>query len=209
LPVDETELRTLKKQIGNRPVWCAASTHEGEDDLFLKTHKTIREKHPNALLILALRHPERRREVLPLIADKFVSRSDKNPISKDTSVVLLDTIGDMGLAYRLSDVTFIAGSTQASLSGHNPLEPARLNNALITGPYVSSFQGLYESMVQENAVIQMQDTDELAKIICAFFSDPKALTAAKSDAFEFAESRKSVLDDVWAELAPLMLKAVS
>ena len=93
LPVNMAELKKLKKQIGNRPVWCAASTHEGEEEIIIAAHNEIRQSHPDALLILALRHPRRRSDVTPLLSgSKYVIRSEGKPTNRATSVLLFDTI---------------------------------------------------------------------------------------------------------------------
>ena len=120
LPVNESELNKLQSQIGDRPIWCAASTHKGEEEIIIAAHDEIKKSHPNALLILALRHPERRSEVMPLLSGAdYVLRSKQTSIEPSTSILLFDTIGEMGIAYSLSDISFVCGSLVKGLMGHN------------------------------------------------------------------------------------------
>jgi len=152
LPVNTADLAKLKAQIGERSVWCAASTHKGEEEIILAAHEKVRAKHPNALLILAIRHPERMKDVSTLVRNTHMSiRSRKNDLDALSSIYLFDTIGEMGLAYSLSDITFVCGSLVEGLMGHNPLEPARFSNAVLTGPHISSFADSYSSMIAFNA----------------------------------------------------------
>ena len=93
LPVDTADLTKLRNQIGNRPVWCAASTHKGEEDIILAAHEKILAQHPNACLILALRHPERRSEIAPLLSKiRHVHRSDGEAITRSTSVMVFGSV---------------------------------------------------------------------------------------------------------------------
>jgi len=208
LPVNETELSRLKKQIEKRPVWCAASTHKGEEGIILDAHETVRMQHPNALLILALRHPERRDEVFNLVGNTHMSiRSHKTDLHKLSSIYLFDTIGEMGLAYSLSDVTFVCGSLVKGLMGHNPLEPAHFSNAVLTGEHISSFADSYSSMIEFGAAELILSPDMIGKAISDLFSNPEALAQQQRLAFGYAQSRNAVLDGVWEKLTPVLPKA--
>jgi len=113
LPAAPDELGHMKAALNGRPVWCAASTHRGEDEIILRAHEEVLAAHPNALLILAPRHPERRGEILETIHSANLNaavRSQQEPIGTAAQVYLFDTIGEMGLAYRLSSLTFVCGS---------------------------------------------------------------------------------------------------
>jgi len=203
LPVNETQLSRLKKQIGKRPVWCAASTHKGEEEIILAAHEEVRAQHTDALLILALRHPERRSEVTPFLSTTPHNvRTNNHPITERTSVMVIDTIGEMGLAYSLSDITFVCGSLVEGLMGHNPLEPAQFSSAVLTGEHISSFADSYSSMIAFNAAERRQTVSNL-------FSNPEALARKKRLAFDYAKSRNTVLDVVWDKLSPVLPEASS
>ena len=205
LPVNAGELEKLKTQIGKRPVWCAASTHKGEEPLILAAHKDIKKQHPDALLILALRHPERRTEVAPMLSEiDYVKRSDGEAISKETSIFLFDTIGEMGLAYGLSDVSFVCGSLIEGLMGHNPLEPARFKNAVLTGAHIASFADSYMQMFAFDAARRILAPNMVGPAVKDLLSDSDTLAKQQSLAYEFALSRDAVLDYVWDSLSPIL-----
>ena len=205
LPLNEDELKVLNSQIESRPVWCAASTHKGEEPLILAAHETVKKQHPDALLILALRHPERRKEVTPLIANvKHVSRSSGESITPDTSILLYDTIGEMGLAYALSDVSFVCGSLVKGLMGHNPLEPARFKNAVLTGAHIASFADSYMQMFAFDAAKRILVPNMVGSAVTELLSNPEKLAQQQRLAYEFAISRDAVLDYVWEKLSPIL-----
>ena len=205
LPVDSGELSKLKKQIGNRPIWCAASTHKGEEEIILVAHEAIRAKQSDALLILALRHPERRSDIAPLLAKtRHIFRTDKQNITPETSVLIIDTIGEMGVAYSLSDITFVCGSLVEGLMGHNPLEPARFSNAVLTGAHISSFSDSYMSMIAFDAAQRILSPNKVGNAVSDLFSDPEKLTRQQRLAFDYAQSRNAVLDFVWKKLSPVL-----
>ena len=146
LGVDVGELKKLETALIRRPVWCAASTHVGEEELIAQATLAIQKSRPKAMLILAPRHPERAKEVKDILTQaglKSLRRSSHRMPTPETDVFIMDSIGHMGLAYRLAKVSFIGGSLCKGLSGHNPLEPARLGSAIITGTHISSFADAY------------------------------------------------------------------
>ncbi len=212
LPVRANELSFFKKCLGDRPVWCAASTHKGEDEYMFAAHLKVLEKHPDALLILAPRHPERAEKLgQSLTASKIphVSRTLNDPLTPETAVFLIDTIGDMGLAFRLSDITFVAGSLIDGMAGHNPLEPARLGNAVMTGPFVSSFADTYMEMISFDAAQRVLSPEPIGDMIAEMFSNPDKLARYQKRASDYADSRNALLDYVWDQLEPLMPEAAA
>ncbi len=212
LPVDTAELKKLKSQIGRRSVWCAASTHKGEDDLVLKAHAEVLARFKTSLLILAPRHPERRGEIMNFLKAhdlKYVTRSSGAEITKETQVYLFDTIGEMGLAYRLSHLTFVCGSLLEGLSGHNPLEPARLDNAVLTGPHIASFADSYMSMIAFDAAQRILDPQIIGNTVTEILADKTRLKELQATAKTYATGRDAVLDFIWKELTPLIPQEAS
>jgi 3-deoxy-D-manno-octulosonic-acid transferase len=207
LPANAEDLRRLQQSLAGRPIWCAASTHMGEDELILRAHEDILSVHPNALLILAPRHPERRDDILDLINScEFTSsvRSKGQTPNKKTQVYLFDTIGEMGLAFRLAALTFVCGSLVKGLTGHNPLEPARLGSAVLTGGNTASFSETYNAMFSFGAARRVLSPEIIGKEITALFSDQDVLENLREKARRYAESRDDVLTYVWDELQPLL-----
>ncbi len=209
LEVDEPQLKKYQKMIGKRPVWCAASTHEGEDILILEAHKQVLETLPEALLILAPRHPDRRASVMgdmKIAGLNYSTLSLNERIGARTKVLLIDTIGDMGLAYRLSQISFVCGSLIDGLSGHNPLEPARLKNAILCGAHISSFADTYMSMFVFNAAERVLNPKMIGQKVTEYFNNPDEIAERTEQSYKFAIGRDAVLDYIWDELTPLFDK---
>jgi len=170
----------------------------------------VRTKHTDALLILALRHPDRMEDVFTLVGNTHMSiRSSKTELHELSSIYLIDTIGDMGLAYSLSDVTFVCGSLVKGLMGHNPLEPAHFSNAVLTGKHISSFADSYSSMIAFNAAERILSPTKVGHAVSELFSDPEKLARRQNQALEYAQSRNTVLEIAWNKLGYMFLKATS
>ncbi|MDR0211826.1 MAG: lipid IV(A) 3-deoxy-D-manno-octulosonic acid transferase [Pseudomonas putida] len=168
LKIDEQlqpRARALREQWGaeQRPVWIAASTHDGEDALILEAHRQLLQAHGDALLILVPRHPERFDAVHALCREQFetVRRSSGAPVSGQTAVLLGDTMGELLFLYALADIAFVGGSLVAT-GGHNPLEPAALALPVIMGPHVFNFLEISALLREAGALQQVDDAEGLA-----------------------------------------------
>jgi 3-deoxy-D-manno-octulosonic-acid transferase len=156
LPADEGKLAVLKQAVGNRPILLASSTHPGEDETILPAQDRLRADFPDLLTIIAPRHPERGADIAMLCgARPVVRRSEGHVPTSDTQVYVADTIGELGLLYRLSPFAFIGGSLIPH-GGQNPLEPARLGCAVLTGPHTENFTQAY------NAILSAQGAGRVA-----------------------------------------------
>lgn len=157
----------------SRPVWIAASTHEGEDELLLDVFHRLRRQFSHCLLVLVPRHPERFEAVAALCRGRgynTVLRSDRSPCSADTGVYVADTMGDLPLLYAASDVAFVGGSLVAH-GGHNLLEPAALGIPVVTGPHVFNFLEICELLVTAGAAVKVADSDELLQTVNRWLGD--------------------------------------
>ncbi|AXX61100.1 lipid IV(A) 3-deoxy-D-manno-octulosonic acid transferase [Vibrio vulnificus] len=167
------ELRTLLGQ--QRPVWIAASTHKGEDEQVLDAHRQVLETHPNALLILVPRHPERFDSVFELCQTQgfeTVRRTQANTIADSTQVYLGDTMGEMLILLGAADVCFMGGSLVGDkVGGHNVLEPTALGVPVITGPSYYNFKEITEELLAENS-ISVNTADTLPTSLGELFDYP-------------------------------------
>ncbi len=199
LPGAEAELDALRAEIGGRPVWLAASTHPGEEEAVFAAHKALRASFPEILTILAPRHPNRGAEVADLAAQselKTERRALKAPIRADTDIYIADTLGELGLFYRTSDVSFVGGSLTPK-GGHNPLEPARLGGAILHGPYTFNFVETYGEMRAAGGAALVRNDRELSTAVRRLLSDEKTRLAMASAAQKAAEaSAEKVLADI-------------
>lgn len=165
LPCDETSLATIRESLGIRPVWLAASTHEGEDEVALKAHKALLEEYGDILLIMVPRHPERSGAILENVSAIGLSASQRSrggmPAS-DHAVYLADTIGEMGIWYRVAGISFIGGSL-AEVGGHNPYEPGLLGSAIMHGQHVHNFHEIYGKLQETGGAVLVRNPDDITR----------------------------------------------
>ncbi|NDF11590.1 MAG: 3-deoxy-D-manno-octulosonic acid transferase [Proteobacteria bacterium] len=213
LPVDPKEVGSMLTMIGNRPVWVAASTHAGEEIAVAKAHLALKKQFPDILTILVPRHPNRRDEILETLAPESLSiavRSKSEVATAATDIYLADTLGELGLFYRLSNIVFMGGSL-IEQGGHNPLEPARLECALITGPHIHHFTPIFNELIAENACIKIEHAEALPGAVANLLSDKTMQKTMCNAALDFVESKGSVVADYMEALGPFItqLKATS
>ncbi len=158
LPCDEAELVQLAKHVGERPAWLAASTHPGEEALIAETHKLLSATRPTLLTIIAPRHPERGNDIANELKKNWrvAQRSKRESLTADTQFYIADTLGELGLFYRLCDIVFMGGSLVAH-GGQNPLEPARLSCAVLTGPHTHNFADMYREMEKIGGCLRVKN----------------------------------------------------
>jgi 3-deoxy-D-manno-octulosonic-acid transferase len=203
LPASDDELHRLKTQIGGRPFWLAASTHPGEEETVFAAHKILRHECDQLLTIIAPRHPARGGELARLAGEeslRAVRRSNGHAISGETDIYLADTLGELGLLYRLSDVAFVGGSINPK-GGHNPLEPARLDTAILHGPEIFNFNEIYAQMRKAGGAALVRNERELASAVRRLFADAKTRAAMAKAARKVAERNAvQILDEICGAL---------
>ncbi|MBT3047190.1 MAG: lipid IV(A) 3-deoxy-D-manno-octulosonic acid transferase [Candidatus Thiodiazotropha sp.] len=181
---------------GQRPVWIAASTHEGEDELILQAHASIRQVLPDALLVLVPRHPERFERVGQLVEDagfSLVKRTQQLPCEKETAVFLGDTMGELTLFLGASDVAFIGGSL-VSHGGHNILEATAQGVAVLFGPHMFNFSEISELFLQHQAAVQVDSVESLAEQVAKWLSDASERSRVGEAGRELVEKNRGALD---------------
>ena len=175
-------------QASQRPVWIAASTHEGEDEVVLAAHRQLLASHPDALLILVPRHPERFNSVFELCQQQgfnTVRRSSGAAVDADTAVLLGDTMGELLFLYALADSAFVGGSLVPN-GGHNLLEPAALAKPVLSGPHLFNFLEIAALMRNAKALQEVEDAHGLAVAVQRLFELPR-------DAQQMAEAGLTVM----------------
>ena len=191
---------------GERPVWIAASTHEGEEEIVLSAHQELLKTNPDLLLALVPRHPQRFSAVRDLIVKQgmgVVSRSDGERCGAATQVFLGDTMGELTLFYAASDVAFVAGSL-VPVGGHNLLEPAALGLPLLSGPHVFNAQEIADMFVAKGACKLVHDSAELAVAVGELLSDPETASRLGAAGREILERNRGSLDRLMAMIEPLL-----
>jgi 3-deoxy-D-manno-octulosonic-acid transferase len=163
-PANPDEVARLARMVGRRPVWAAISTHDGEEEIVAEVHKLVAVRHPDLLTILVPRHPDRAGAVMQMLEAKGLRvalRSRGDVIVPATQVYLGDTIGEMGLYLRLTEIAFVGRSLTAT-GGQNPLEPAALGTAVLSGQNVQNFRDSYKRLIADGNARLVKDKDMLA-----------------------------------------------
>ena len=208
LPAEIATLgRALRdEQAGKRPVWVAASTHEGEEAAVLEAHARILERHPTALLILVPRHPERFSQVAALLDSRgidYVTRTSRAVATPGTRVFLGDSMGELTTFYAAADVAFVGGSL-ARIGGHNLLEPLALGVPVVTGPHNENAADIAELLVDCGAALVVPDWAGLAAEVNWLFGDETERHRRGSAGTEAIRGNRGALDRLLALVDPLV-----
>lgn len=201
LPYQEDEFKSIKQMLKGRKIWVAASTHPGEERYIFEAHQQLREKDPNVLTILIPRHPHRGDEVAVLAKESGLTIARrKDTIEKSTDIFLIDTIGEMGLFYALTPVAFIGGSF-AKVGGHNPIEAALHNCALLWGSHVHNFMEVCN--ILSPAAINVTP-NSLAREVLQLLDDPNRTKQLAKLAFDIVQRQSNVVDQLITEMKKLI-----
>jgi 3-deoxy-D-manno-octulosonic-acid transferase len=174
LPADPAQLEALQNAIAGRPVLLAAQTHPGEDETILPVHDGLRQTIPDLLTILVPRHIERGAEIEMLCGTRAARRRAQGELpAGDTAVYIADTMGELGLFYRLAPFAFVGGSLIRH-GGQNPLEPARLNCAVLAGPHTFNFTSSYEAIFRAQGLGLVRSSADIIEIARSLLIDRDA-----------------------------------
>ena len=193
-----------------RPTLIASSTHEGEEDIVLDAFEKILKVRPESLLVLVPRHLERFERVKGILQESkipFVSRSMREDVSKDTKILLGDTIGELNFLYSLADVAFIGGSL-IDHGGQNLLEPSAQSLALLSGPSLRNFSDISEQLIQNNALAVVHDAEELCNRYLLLIEDESTCNAIGAKAYEVFMKNRGALDAILNKLKPLISNVI-
>jgi len=192
-----------RQQLGSRFVWVGGSTHHGEDEILLNTHKALQEKTTDALLILVPRHPERFESVYELAKKYFDRVALRSQTSLDQwinfDVIIGDSMGEMMNYYQASDLAFVGGSL-IKRGGHNPIEPALLGKAILVGPYTFNFSDITDQLLQVKGAICCQDEAALRSAVMALSSQASQRVRLGQAALRFAEKNQGAVTRVLTEI---------
>jgi 3-deoxy-D-manno-octulosonic-acid transferase len=204
LPVDRPRLEELTRQTKGRPLWLAASTHAGEEEIAARVHHQVAASHPRLLTIIVPRHPARGDAIQAMLSASglcVARRVRGEPITDQTDVYLADTMGELGLFYSLTEIAFVGGSLVAK-GGHNPFEAARLGCAVLHGPNVSNCEGMAAELAAAGAAETVLDADGLARAVSALLGDRRVRTARAVAGKRAAVAGSEILEAVLIRLAP-------
>ncbi|MEM8771458.1 MAG: 3-deoxy-D-manno-octulosonic acid transferase [Pseudomonadota bacterium] len=199
LPVDENELTRLREALSERPSWLAASTHPGEEDIAIAVHKSLAAEFPGLVTFIAPRHPDRGADIAEAAAAqglRVARRSETQALTGETDIYIADTLGELGIFYRLTDIAFIGGSINPK-GGHNPLEPARLGGAVLHGPQTFNFADTYRDLRKAGGAALVRNDQELSHAVRRLLNDQRTRRAMVDAARNAAETNaERVLNDI-------------
>ena len=207
-PADRTRLAALNAAIGGRPVIAAASTHAGEETAVVDAHRRLRANFPRLLTIIVPRHPERGlgvAEIARATGLKTKLRSRGEIPDATTDVYVADTIGELGIIYRLAPIVFVGGSLVRH-GGQNPIEPAKLGAAILHGPHVWNFAEIYAALDQAHGAEMIGDANKLTASFGAMLAQAEARTRVADAARTTVEALGGALERTLKSLDPYLMQ---
>ena len=207
-PADPPTLSKLTGIVLTRNVVAAASTHASEENEIIAAHRRLREKYPTLLTIIAPRHPERGPGIAEAAKGAGLSvalRSRGDLPKADVDVFVADTLGELGLIYRLAPIVFMGGSL-ASRGGQNPIEAIRLGAAIVHGPHVWNFAEIYASLDAAHGAELVADEESLTRCLAGWLANPTARKAVADAAAATVEKLGGALDRTVTAIEPYLMQ---
>ncbi|NCY26377.1 MAG: 3-deoxy-D-manno-octulosonic acid transferase, partial [Alphaproteobacteria bacterium] len=188
-----------------RTAWLAASTHPGEEEHVAQAHALLSATRPSLLLIIVPRHASRGPALATQLAaqGKVALRSRGDVITPDTRIYIADSMGELGLFYRLCDMVFMGGSLVPH-GGQNPLEPARLSCAIAAGPHTHNFEAMYTEMEQQHLLRRVRDAASLAAAFSQLIGDNAQRSKIQADVKKWVESKAGTVERLMIYIGPLL-----
>lgn len=198
-----SQISQYRRELQGRPVWVAASTHAGEEELLLAVHRAIRAEQPDALLILVPRHPDRFEAVASLLDRehwRYCRRSRRAKPRKMDAVFLADTLGELMLFYGAANAAVIGNSFNGG-GGHNPIEPAALARPILMGPSYFNFQSIVDAMAGERSLTIVEDSEELTRRLIGLLKSQDLRDTFGQRAYVFFQQQQGALKrlETWIE----------
>jgi 3-deoxy-D-manno-octulosonic-acid transferase len=207
-PADPQRLAEMEDAVRQRPVVIAASTHPGEEELILNAHRRLAGDFPGLLTILVPRHPARGEAVADLVKGSGLRgslRSQGALPDAQSDVYIADTLGELGVFYRLSPIVVLGGSF-APIGGHNPIEAIRLGAATVHGPHVHNWSEIYDSLGAAGGAQRADDVETLVKTLSQWLSDDAARRATSEAGLAVVDQLGGALERTLAALEPYVLQ---
>jgi 3-deoxy-D-manno-octulosonic-acid transferase len=207
-PADDARLERLMSVTRGRPVIVAASTHAGEEEILLEVHRELKGYFPSLLTVIVPRHPNRGEAIAGVIAASglhVAQRSHEDLPTATTDIYVADTMGELGLFYRLAPIVFMGGSL-VEHGGQNPIEAIKLGAAIVHGPHVFNFTDVYDALDSVGGAKQAETREALVKQIGQWLADPAARQASVAAAARVVEQLGGALDRTLAALEPYLLQ---
>lgn len=191
MAVDFEKLAIIKNQIGNRKIWLCSSTHQGEESIIIETHHKLKQHFSDLITIIILRHPTRSEAVSKLlVGNNYGVRSKNDLIQKTTEFYVVDTLGELGVFYSLTNFIFLGGSLMP-IGGHNPIEAMQFNCAVISGQFYQNNFELYENLSSQQACVVVGDSKDLFDCVKNFLSDEDKVNFYNFNAQKYLSNKQN------------------
>ncbi len=208
LPVDASKFAALAEATRGRPVVAAASTHPGEESVVADMHGRLKVACPDLLTIIAPRHPQRGAAIADMITLAGLQpalRSRGDCPTGEVDIYIFDTLGELGLIYKLAPVVFMGGSLVRH-GGQNPIEAIRFGGAILHGPHVSNFDEIYEELDRAGAAALITDACDLTTQISAWIKDEAVREGVVERARLYVDTNGGALDLTVSALEPYFMQ---
>lgn len=205
LPWDKNQEAHLIPRLEKRSLWVGASTHPGEEILLAQAHKALKKEFPNLLTIIIPRHPERAPEIRQSLTDfgAVAQRSMKEEITPHTDFYLVDTLGELGLFFHLSDLVFLGGSL-VPIGGHNLIEPAQLNCTLLHGPHMFKQEELMYHFYRNEASVKVINVEHLISEGARLLGNKEQRQELAQKALDVVHSQSTCIQKIWQNILPFV-----
>lgn len=206
-PADQIALASLRGMTAGRPVLLAASTHADEEAILAETHRLLAQRFPDLLTIIVPRHPERGKEIAATVQAaglRPAMRSRRLGPDSACDIYVADTMGELGLFYRLTPIVFM-GKSLVPHGGQNPIEPAKLGAAILHGPHVHNFASVYEALDEAGGAREVSDSRTLAIAFAEMIADPRRLRDMVRAAGQAVERLTGAVDRTMRAIEPYLM----
>jgi len=205
LPCNMQERAQLQSDISGRHLWVAASTHPGEEKIIGDVHQAVKREFPDLLTVIVPRHAKRGDEIAAQLHSLHIARrSNHETVKPDTDIYLGDTMGELGLFYRLAPIAFIGGTFVAH-GGQNPLEAARIGCTILTGRHTHNFSDIVSGMQQDKAILCVGTPEELAVRLIQLLRDGEMRRKMSEAAMRHAQSKGGTIERIMKELQAYLI----
>ncbi|MDR3408417.1 MAG: 3-deoxy-D-manno-octulosonic acid transferase [Methylovirgula sp.] len=206
-PADRQALAALAVRVGARPVWVAASTHRGEEEIILAAHQMAAEFVPGLLTIIVPRHAKRGGEIASLARARGLDVAQRSTEAYENGalpeVYVADTTGELGLFYRLASIAFLGKSLlPAANGGQNPIEPAKLGCAILHGPHVANFSEVYQVLDEARGAVTVADADTMARVVAILLADAGKMRLMARAASETVKGLGGACERIMSAIEP-------
>jgi 3-deoxy-D-manno-octulosonic-acid transferase len=207
-PADPAKLERLMAVTRGRPIVVAASTHPGEEELLVAAHRTLVGFFPSLLTVIVPRHADRGEAIARMVAasgQHVALRSHEELPIATTDIYVADTMGELGLFYRLAPIVFMGGSL-VEHGGQNPIEAVKLGASIVHGPHVFNFTDVYDALDRAGGARRAETLEALVKQLGQLLADPKAREASLAASEYVVQQLGGALDRTLAALEPYLLQ---